>query len=135
MAGTAGSDLAELAGLGQVISDPLPEPAWRRPADRLHPGPWVEVPAVVAVLRQDHDTLRRVLEIRSDHRPSVAEPSFAQMSFLRNGLQRETIKGQAAEERDRPDERRVAFEEEARLGRGPPAAGRATCAKYCVMTD
>jgi hypothetical protein len=27
---------------------------------------------VVAVLWQDHDTLRRVLEIKSDHGPSVA---------------------------------------------------------------
>lgn len=78
MAGPAGSDLAELASLSQVISDPLPEPARLRPADRLHPGPRVEVPVVVAVLRQDHDTLRRVLEIRSDHTPSVAERAFAQ---------------------------------------------------------
>src|SRR5512144_1705099 len=72
MAGTAGSDLAELASLGQVISDPLPKPAWLRLADRLHPGPRVEVAVVVAALRQDHDTLRRVLKIRSDHGPSVA---------------------------------------------------------------
>ena len=72
MTGTAGSDLAELASLSQVVRDPLSKLAWARPTDRLHPGPRVEVPVVVAVLWQDHDTLRRVLEIKSDHGPSVA---------------------------------------------------------------
>lgn len=37
-AGTAGSDLAQLARLGQVVSDPLSEPPGRRAANSLHPG-------------------------------------------------------------------------------------------------